>query len=153
MAAGIKSTRASVHDPVIPRKNGTFRSFRPQRGGGGNPSIWSRRGDAGAATGIPDAGSLVTGIAAAWCPAPSPSGCSRPNARARRVSLGPISIQSLSPEAGRGEGAAGRGQGAQRPAVGGGPRAASAGRSRERAGAEAGNREARGAARGTPGRS
>ena len=32
---GAGSTRALVHDPVIPRKNGTFRSFRPQRGGGG----------------------------------------------------------------------------------------------------------------------
>lgn len=31
----IGSAQASVHDPVFPQKNGTFRSFRPQKGGGG----------------------------------------------------------------------------------------------------------------------
>lgn len=50
-------------------------------------------------------------------------------------------------------GAAGRDQGAPCPAAGGGTRAASAGRSRELAGAEARSRQARGAARGRPGRS
>ena len=49
-------------------------------------------------------------------------------------------------------GAAGRGQGAPCPAAGGGTRAASAGRSGELAGAGARSRQARGAARGRPGR-
>lgn len=101
-AAGVQSTRAPVHDPVIPRKNGTFRFFRPRRSGGGNPSIRSRKSDAGAAAGIPDARSCVTGIAADWNPAPSPSGYRLANILARQVSLEPISIQSLNPGAGRG---------------------------------------------------
>lgn len=72
--AGAGSTRTSVHDPVIPRKNGTFCSFRQQRGGGENPSISSGRDDADAATRIRDAGNRVTGIAAARRASPSPSG-------------------------------------------------------------------------------
>lgn len=150
--AGTSSTRASVDDPIIPRKNGTFRSFRPQRGGGG-----TLRSSLGEATRMqpPKSGTLGAALRESLTPGVPPPRC-REAAGPMPGRAGSLGGQSAYRPQVRGRGAVGASRGgverAHCPAAGGGQRAVSAGRSRERVGAGARGPEARGVARGTPGR-